>query len=258
MSDPRHQTEDWVRAFYSHPSTFAVLTQGKATETIAERLWSLLELTAGARVFDQCCGSGSVALELARRGAPGVGVDISEPFISAGQAIAEAEQLPVELVAADASHWSSPLPCQAGFNWGTGFGCFAQDARNIAMLECAAASLEPGALYLLDYYNVAGVLAHFKPEFSYQRELDGEAVEVTRRSELDLAAGTLHQRWFLQPSRGPRVELPTTTTRLYLPFELISMLEGVGFRVQRLFGDARGAALDLASPRCMLLARRGP
>src|SRR5690606_25004233 len=103
MSDPRHQTEDWVRAFYSHPSTFAVLTQGKATETIAERLWSLLELTAGARVFDQCCGSGSVALELARRGAPGVGVDISEPFISAGQAIAEAEQLPVELVAADAS-----------------------------------------------------------------------------------------------------------------------------------------------------------
>ncbi|MCB9588372.1 MAG: class I SAM-dependent methyltransferase [Polyangiaceae bacterium] len=246
----------WVRDFYQHPLTQAVLTQGEATTRIADRLWKWLELTPGALVFDQCCGDGSLSLELARRGTRGYGVDISQPFISAAAAAAREQALSVAFSAADASAWSTQEACDAGFNWGTGFGCFLEDSQNQAMLNAAASSLRSGALFLLDYYNVAGVLAGFKPEFSYTRQRDGRQVQITRTSELDLRRGALHQIWRLQETDGAPTELPRTTTRLYLPRELCRMLEDAGFAPLRLFGSAEGEALSLASPRCLVLARR--
>lgn len=251
----------WVRDFYQHPLTEAVLTQGEATRRVVDRLWSLLELSPGARVFDQCCGDGSLSLELARRGTTGYGVDISQPFIDrAKRGAADQEStrqaLKVEFEAADAASWKTPRECDAGFNWGTGFGCFLEDSKNQRMLECAAASLRSAALFVLDYYNVAGVLANYKPEFSYSRQRDGREVLITRRSQLDLQRGTLHQIWEFQEGDGPATELPRTTTRLYLPRELCGMLEAAGFGVVRLFGSADCEPLSLASPRCLVLARR--
>lgn len=251
----------WVRDFYEHPLTAAVLTQGEATRRIADRLWALLELSPGARVFDQCCGDGSLSLELARRGTTGYGVDISQPFIDratreAAEGKSTKQVLTVEFAAADAARWKAPKECDAGFNWGTGFGCFPEDSSNQRMLECAAASLRGSALFLLDYYNVAGVLANFKPEFSYSRQRNGREVHITRRSELDLRGGTLHQIWEFREGDSPATELPRTTTRLYLPRELCGMLEAAGFGVVRLFGSVDGEPLSLDSPRCLVLARR--
>ncbi|MGE0320742.1 MAG: class I SAM-dependent methyltransferase [Polyangiaceae bacterium] len=252
----------WVRDFYQHPLTQAVLTQGEATARIASQLWAWLELAPGARVFDQCCGDGSLSLELARRGTCGYGVDISELFIGTARRMATEANLDVEFSAADASTWHSPQPCDAGFNWGTGFGCFLEDSQNQAMLAAAAASLKPGALFVLDYYNVAGVLASFKPEFSYTRQrgerdaADHREVQITRTSELDLRRGALHQIWRLQEAGHAPTELPRTTTRLYLPRELCGMLEAAGFAPLTLFGSAEGEVLSLSSPRCLVLARR--
>ncbi len=252
MTDDR---DPWVRDFYQHPLTEAVLTQGEATQRIADRLWSLLELASGSRVFDQCCGDGSLSLELARRGTRGYGVDISAPFIDAAKRASTAGS-ELRFSVADASAWATPAPCDAGFNWGTGFGCFPEDSKNQAMLDCAARSLRSGALFVLDYYNVAGVLANFRAEFSYARERAGEEVHITRTSELDLRAGTLHQVWRLSAGGKAPTQLPRTTTRLYLPRELCAMLERAGFSVVALFGSAEGEALSLESPRCLVLARR--
>ncbi|MEZ4228437.1 MAG: methyltransferase domain-containing protein [Polyangiaceae bacterium] len=248
--------ELWVRDFYQHPLTQAVLTQGEARRRIAERLWALLELAPGARVFDQCCGDGGLSIELAKRGTSGYGVDISAPFIQLAQRKASEGEPELLFAAADATSWVAPTACDAGFNWGTGFGCFLEDSRNQAMLDCAARSLKPGARFLLDYYNVAGVLANFKPEFSYTRTLAEREVHITRSSELDLERGTLHQIWRLSEADAPEAELPRTTTRLYLPRELCGMLERAGFSVNALLGGADGEPLSLESPRCLVLARR--
>ena len=251
-----HGADGWTRAFYETPALAAVLVEeGELLDQALACLTRELGLRGGERLLDQCCGAGGIALALAERGHPVVGVDISAPFVERARARAAARGLPCTFARADATRWQADAPCDAGFNWATGFGCFADDAANQAMLARAAASLRPDAPFLLDYYNVAGVLADFKPSFTYAREVDGRAVEVTRASTLDLARGLLHQRWRLVDGDAV-AEPPPTTTRLYLAADLVRLLEGAGFAVERVLGDADGGALDLASPRCVVVARR--
>lgn len=249
-------SDDWTQAFYETPIAAAILTRSAPeVEKVADRVAAWLELGPGARVFEQCCGSGEVALALSRRGHDVVGVDISGPFIDAATRVAKQEGLQAQFARADASEWVSPRPCDAGFNWGTGFGCSAQDADNLGTLASACASLEPGAPFLLDYYNVAGVLAGFRESFEYTRDFEGRPVTVRRESELHLEAGLMKQQWWFIDG-DQTVKMPKTTTRLYLPKELLAMLEAAGLHTERVWGDHEGGPLTLDSPRCVVLARK--
>jgi SAM-dependent methyltransferase len=134
----------WTRDFYEIPMALALLPATAAE--IDERVTCIeraLALRGDERVLDQCCGAGSLGLALARRGHAVTGVDISNAFIE--RARADAEALDADFVCADATRWTAPVPCDAGFNWGTGFGCDEDDEVNRAMLARAADSLRPGA-----------------------------------------------------------------------------------------------------------------
>ncbi len=63
----------------------------------------------GARVVDVGCGCGWLSLELARKGASVVGVDVSRPMLGRAQERANAEGLAVEFVEADAETWKPDL-----------------------------------------------------------------------------------------------------------------------------------------------------
>jgi D-alanine-D-alanine ligase len=250
--------DDWPRAFYELPLTAAILTQGpREVDQALGLLTRQLRLEPGQRVLDQCCGDGVLSLALAERGHVTEGVDVSRPYVARAREAAAARGLDCRFECADAARWTPSSPCDAGFNWGTGFGCFADDEQNLGLLRRAAESLVRGAWFLLDYYNPAGVLAGFKDTFSYQREHPaGGTVTIERRSELDLERGLLHQRWTLTHAEQV-AEAPRTTTRLYLPADLRRLLEAAGFEEPAFLGDRDGGALTLHSPRCIVVARRG-
>jgi SAM-dependent methyltransferase len=246
--------DGWTRAFYETPLALALLPRAAAEiDARVACIERALALRGGERVLDQCCGAGSLALALARKGHAVVGVDISSAFIERARADAATQALDADFACADAARWSAPAPCDAGFNWGTGFGCAEDDAVNRAMLERARDSLRPGARFALDYYNVAGVLAGFREHFAYERELDGRSVRVERRSVLDLERGLLHQDWSFHDA-GRVTAMPRTTTRLYLPAELASLLSAAGFAVEGFLGGYDARPLDLEAPRCIAIA----
>jgi SAM-dependent methyltransferase len=255
MSSP-DACDGWTRAFYETPLAIALLpaTAAEIDERVA-CIEAALALRGGERVLDQCCGAGSLALALARKGHAITGVDISNTFIARARADAAAQALDAEFTCADATRWTAPVACEAGFNWGTGFGCAADDRANRAMLERAADSLRPGARFALDYYNVAGVLAGFRERLAYEREFEARSVRVERRSVLDLGRGLLHQDWSLH-DRGQVTTMPRTITRLYLPAELAGLLAAAGFAVEGFLGGYDGRALDLDAPRCIAIARK--
>ena len=140
----------WWRSLYDDlvAELFLVRRDSRELEEIVEFLATRLAVHAGNLVFDQCCGTGSLSLPLARRGVRVVGVDQSPAYVDRANRDAVGLGTACRFEAGDAFEYVPPEPCDAAFNWGTGFGNDADDARNLTMLRRAFDGLKPGGRYL--------------------------------------------------------------------------------------------------------------
>ncbi|MCA9616611.1 MAG: hypothetical protein KC586_27825, partial [Myxococcales bacterium] len=78
--------EGWWEALYDeHLATVLLERDEEPTETL-DFLERTLRLRKGDRVFDQCCGIGSLAVPLAERGFSVVGCDLGEGYAARGNA----------------------------------------------------------------------------------------------------------------------------------------------------------------------------
>ncbi len=248
---------DWWQTVYNDivADLLLVRKDGDELRATIRFLLDAADLSPGDRVLDQGCGIGSLSLPLARAGLRVIGIDQAETYIA--RANAQRESASCEYYVADALSYRANPPVDVVLNWNTSFGN-ADEARNREMLLRAFESLRPEGRIVLDYQHVARVMHQFRGAF-VQRLLDdrGETL-LLRESELDLAEGSLRQRWTIVLPEG-RTSVRHTAIRLYLPHDLAAMLTGVGFTEVRFFGGVRGEALAIDSPRCILIARRpGP
>lgn len=239
----------WTTLYDAHLA--AVLLRREVGPTV-DFLVDVLRLRPGDRVFDQCCGIGSLAIPLAARGYALCGCDLGEGYAEQGRAEAAAQGLEVELVEADAFSYRPAAPCDAAFNWWTSFGYARQDAQNLKMLRRAFEALRPGARFALDTMNVPGVIAGFRPRVRVERD----GLCLVRHSALDLEAGLMHKRWVYRWPDGRSLE-HLSAVRLYTPWELRRLLAEAGFSAVEFFGNIDGQALGLDSPRCIAVATRG-
>jgi SAM-dependent methyltransferase len=224
------------------------------TRTVAY-LTEQLRLTPGCRVFDQCCGIGSLSVPLAQAGFEVVGVDQAAAYIERGRGDACRAGVSVELHTGDAFDFVARPACRGVLNWWTSFGYALDDATNARMLARAFESLEPGGRLALDYMNVPGVLRAFAPRVVTTRDTSRGRVTLVRESRLDTARGTLHKLWQYTLPDGRVVE-HSSTVRLYLPHGVADLLRGVGFENVEIHGDVDASPLELDSRRCILLATR--
>lgn len=214
-----------------------------------------LDLLPGDRVFDQCCGIGSLAVPLAGRGFEVVGWDLSAAYIERARSRARSAGVRVELYAADALEFVPRSPCAGGFNWWTSFGYVGNEDASLQMMARAREALAPGGRYLVDFVNVPFFLARFEPTVVSRRSgPEGETV-LLREHRVDVKRGVLAKRWTYFLPGGGRVE-HASEVRLYQPWELASALEQVGFVAVELLGGLDGRPLEIDSPRCVLVARR--
>ncbi len=227
------------------------------TEATAEFLVRALELAPGARVFDQCCGTGRLSIPLARRGFEVTGVDLIEAYVARARAAAERAGVVARFHAGDAFAWTPEAPCAGAFNWWTSFGYADDDATNVRMLARAHDALRPGARLALDFHNVAGLLRGFREHVVTRRQTAAGELVLLRESRVDLPRGRLEKRWCFFHPDGRR-SAHDSAVRLYLPTELARLLEAAGFVDVRFCGDVRGGPLELDSERCIALARRRP
>ena len=246
-----HLYDDWLAS-----ALLERTDPGEVARTTAF-LRQALELAPGSRVYDQCCGIGSLAIPLAQQGFAVVGVDQAAGYIARAQGEAAALGLTVALHAADACAFVVEPPCDAGCNWWTSFGYFPDDRDNLAMLQRAAESLRPGALFALDTMNLPAVLRGLQPDVVTRRQTPQGELLLWRRTSLDLAAGLMRKVWTFVLPDGTRLERPSAV-RLHLPHQIAELLREAGFVDVRLLGDLDFAPLAADSPRCIALARRAP
>lgn len=253
----RFANPDWWQSLYDDivAELFLLRQDPEQVSHTARFLMHALELGPGSAVFDQCCGTGTISLPMTEAGVRVIGVDQCENYVGRANAVASRESLPAEYHAADGFTFATPVPCDAGFNWNTGFGNDPYDDRNRAMLRRAFDSLRPGGRFALDYQHVARLLRDFQHALTYRLPRPDGEVLLVRESEPDLPAGLLRQVWtFVLPDGTRRTR--RSVIRLYLPFELATILRTVGFADVTFAGGTDGQPFTLDCPRCIAIARR--
>jgi 2-polyprenyl-3-methyl-5-hydroxy-6-metoxy-1,4-benzoquinol methylase len=226
-------------------------TDAASIERTLGFLRRVLAIAPGDRVFDQCCGIGSLAIPLARAGFDVVGVDQAARYIERAAAAAAAANVTLELAAGDAFEWLPARPCAAGFNWWTSFGYADTDAENLKMLARAADALLPGGRFALDTMNIPQVLRAFAPTVTITRA----SITLVRDTTLDLGGGVMHKTWRYTLPDGSRTE-HTSKLRLYMPRELGDLFRAAGFDDLAFYGDETGEPLAIDSPRCIVVGRK--
>lgn len=156
-----HQIKQTMREAWM-AGDFGKIAKGNIRE--AEAFVDRLDLPAGAAVLDVACGTGNVALPLARRGGRVTGVDIAPNLLEQARQRAAAEGLDIRFEEGDAEQL--PYPDSAFDAVVTMFGAMFAPQPERVVAECARV-LKPGGLL---------AMANFTPG-----SLTGRMFQVTAR-----------------------------------------------------------------------------
>jgi SAM-dependent methyltransferase len=134
-------------------------------------LWEEHAATAGGRVLELGCGTGRVALHLARRGHAVVGVDADADLIAALSR--RAEGLPLEAIAADARDFRLEGDVALVLAPMQMLQLLPDSAARIACLRCVAAQLLPGGRFAIAIVEDMPDPDDAPPPLPDVREVDG-------------------------------------------------------------------------------------
>jgi hypothetical protein len=123
------------------------------------------------------------------------------------------------------------------------------------MFERAFESLRPGGRYAVDFVQVARILNEYQPAIVERFDLPNGELTVVMEHTHDFQRGMIVARWTeLHPDGRRRVR--DLENRLWLPHELMRLLESCGFADLALYGSTAGEPLRLGSRRCIVVGRK--
>jgi SAM-dependent methyltransferase len=107
------------------------------------------------RLLEPACGTGRLTTELAARGYQVTGFDLSQPALSYLRSRLARRRLHAETFEADMSDFCLGRPVDAAFCTVSTFRYLLTERAARGHLECIAASLRPGGIYVLDLHLLA-------------------------------------------------------------------------------------------------------
>lgn len=248
---------NWWKSFYEDtPFELYMARNDKAElEATIRFLVRHLRLRQGSLIFDQCSGFGGMSIPLSERGYRIIGTDLCEKYIAMATARAAESGLPARYFVGDAFQFVAQEPCDAAFNWYTSFGYSESDEVNMSMLRRAFESLKPGGRFALDYPNMPFVFANFKNSMVTRLASPAGEILLFRECAIDVVRGTMDQKWTYAMPDGRRIE-QKSTLKIYMPWEIASMLQRAGFENVQLFGGLKSEPLTISAGRLIAVARR--
>jgi SAM-dependent methyltransferase len=166
-------------------------------------LWEELAAEVDGPILDLGCGTGRVALHLARRGHPAVGLDLDPRLIAA---LAErAEGLPLRALVGDARSFELEEPVALALAPMQLAQLLADSAERVECLRCVASQLRPGGRIALSIVERLPEAAEGPPPLPDVREVDGWVYSSLPLDAVDIGAEIVIQR--LRQTVSPDGEL---------------------------------------------------
>jgi len=242
----------WYREFFDdlYLRVYQPLEAPEKVRREVDFIVKALDLPAGAKILDLCCGQGRHSLELARRGFQVVGVDLSEALLYAARKRAESEGLNVTFLQCDMREIDFKDEFDAVINMFTSFGYLESEAEDEKVLGRVAQALKSGGKFLLDVVNRDRLVRDFQGREWHAAD---EGWLVLEERTFDHLSGRMETRWICVARDGVRYER-LSSVRLYTASELRTMLERAGLKVTDLFGDYDGSPYSWDSQRLIVVA----
>jgi SAM-dependent methyltransferase len=231
--------------------------------------YSALAQEADGSVLEIACGTGRVAIPIARLGFPVTGLDIVPGMLA--QARSKSAGLPTRWVEGDARSFELHEQFRLIFLTGNAFQAFLTNADQAALLQRVHAHLHDQGLFAFETRNP--LLPKTKPPEGLFLTLETRAEEEAGASFIDVSGHevrvsttrvydhvaqimhlTSYKRWNdgeQEHSRVTRIAL-----RYIFPQELAALLSYNGFTILRQYGDWNQEPLTATSPSIIVVCRK--
>lgn len=220
------------------------------TRAEVEFIVDLFKLPPGSSILDVGCGTGRHSIGLARQGFKVTGLDQSEGMLNEAKKAAAQASAEVEWIQADATEWYSDLLFDGALcicEGGLGLSELNENpvAHDLNILRNIAASLRPNGLFLMTSLNGYAVIRQMTDELIEKRQFDPATMVTLYQDEWNLPEGK---------------KTMTIRERLFIPPEVVAMLNHVGFEVLNVWGGTAGewrkAPVKLDEIEAMYFCRR--
>ncbi len=235
--------------------------------------YASLARETGSPVLELACGTGRVAIPIARQGFAVTGLDVVPGMLE--RARGKAAGLPIRWIEGDARAFDLDERFRLIFLTGNAFQAFVTNADQEALLGRVRAHLHDEGLFAFETRNPRwrtredrdedrdGLFVDLetraeeeaRPSFT---DADGREVRESRTRTYDHVAQVLHwtsyRRW--HEGSEERTKITRIALRYTFPQELAALLHYNGFIVVRRYGDWDGEPLTAASPSIIVVCRK--
>jgi SAM-dependent methyltransferase len=243
---------DWWRTLF-HGLALEVWRQAvtpEQTRSEADFIADLLAVPPGARLLDVPCGYGRHAVELASRGYPVTGIDVTPDFIADAEARARDRGVSVDFSCGDMQQMTFDQVFDGAYCCGFSFPYF-DDAGNRTFLAAAARALKPGGRFLLETFALAELTL---PAFVERREMAVGDMVMKQEKRYDIERGCVETDYTFR--RGDVEQKAAMVQLLYLYRDLVRMVKEAGFRQVEGYGSPQREPIKIGSGRLLLVATR--
>ena len=195
-------------------------------------------------ILELACGTGRLAIPMARRGHQVIGVDIHGGMLALARQKAEQEKLDIAFYRQDCTELNLDLKVPLIYMTGNSFQHFLTNASQDALFKSVKRHLQPHGHFIFDTRNpILGELTEAY-EHTMQKK-DGSAVRMEMETEVyNPVTQILHCTTVIETveeGEVAHVEKSSISLRYTYPQELLRLIEGHGFELVSLFGDWKKA-----------------
>ena len=202
-------------------------------------------------VLDLACGSGRHSISLSADGYMTVGLDTSIRLLK----IAKQRSQDIAVVLGDIRF----LPFKKGIfdatvSVDTSFGYLPSEADDKVSLSEVRMVMPKEGLFIIDVFNREYLASKYRVQNNSTKEKDYPSFTLQQKRTIGDSSNWLCDLWTIRDKENLQVRFFEHKVRLYGQDKLRSLIEGTGFRVNRVLGGYDAEVFGVDSPRLIFLA----